>query len=111
MLRQSKPGFETLVIINIYTFTLIMHGISCSILTGSCSHGDKDDQTSHFRDFRFEDVCRKNRTLLWDLVQDENAVSCKMQTPHPLRVFGLFPSLHIRIQSLSLIQSKETLEE
>ncbi|XP_072031378.1 LOW QUALITY PROTEIN: ubiquitin carboxyl-terminal hydrolase 34-like [Amphiura filiformis] len=43
-------------------------------LSSSCSHGDKDDQTSHFRDFRFEDVCRKNRTLLWDLVQDENAV-------------------------------------
>ena len=52
-----------------------MLGFSLRVV-GTCSHHtEKEDATTPFADFNFDDVCKKGHTLLWDQVQDENAVN------------------------------------
>ncbi|XP_022096710.1 ubiquitin carboxyl-terminal hydrolase 34-like [Acanthaster planci] len=46
-----------------------------SRLSSTCSHHtEKEDIATPFADFNFDDVCKKGHTLLWDQVQDENAI-------------------------------------
>ncbi|XP_038075535.1 ubiquitin carboxyl-terminal hydrolase 34-like isoform X2 [Patiria miniata] len=46
-----------------------------SRLSSTCSHhAEKEDLATPFVDFNFDDVCKKGHTLLWDQVQDENAI-------------------------------------
>ena len=51
----------------------------CPCTPGTCStqrdEEDEEGQNVPFGDFSFEDVCKQSHTLLWDLVQDDSAVS------------------------------------
>ncbi|XP_033629048.1 ubiquitin carboxyl-terminal hydrolase 34-like isoform X1 [Asterias rubens] len=46
-----------------------------SRLSSTCSnHNEREDPSTPFVDFNFEEVCKRGHTLLWDQVQDEHAI-------------------------------------
>lgn len=54
-------------------------GLICLISAGPGVHKHQYSSSHAMNDINLDNVCKKGSTLLWDLVQDEDAVQTKNQ--------------------------------